>query len=224
LILQFPRYFDTFCAARIFYALFSQIKYEEKIFLTPSGKKIDIVLFSSNFHVEITPRYKFDLDYIEIDFYSLVMLGYMIELLFKKLSRNLLKLNKLTSQSVHSKVEFIIYPFHRSFVSLAVVINDAERLTKDAQHALRRTMEKYSSNIRFILCCSSAGRVIAPIKSRCLLLPIATPSDAEISGILNRIGQAEGFKCGQDQIGNILKIANGNLRKAILALESSSMK
>lgn len=34
-----------------------KIKYEEKIFLTPSGKKIDIVLFSSNFHVEITPRY-----------------------------------------------------------------------------------------------------------------------------------------------------------------------
>lgn len=34
----------------------SQIKYEEKVFLTPSGKKVDIVLFSSNFHVEITPR------------------------------------------------------------------------------------------------------------------------------------------------------------------------
>ena len=85
-------------------------------------------------------------------------------------------------------------------------------------------MEKYSSNIRFILCCSSTGRVIAPIKSRCLLLPVATPSDAEISSILHRIGQAEGFKCGEEQIATILKLANGNLRKAILALESSSMK
>ncbi len=107
---------------------------------------------------------------------------------------------------------------------IAVVINDAERLSKDAQHALRRTMEKYSSNIRFILCCSSVGRMIAPIKSRCLLLPLATPSDAEISTILHRIGQAEGFKCTEDQIISILKLSNGNLRKAILALESTSMK
>lgn len=111
-----------------------------------------------------------------------------------------------------------------AFVLPAVVINDAERLTKDAQHALRRTMEKYSSNIRFILCCSSAGRVIAPIKSRCLLLPIGAPSDAEIASTLRRIGQAEGFKVTDEQVSAILKLANGNLRKAILALESSSIK
>lgn len=66
-------------------------------------------------------------------------------------------------------------------LTAVVVINDAERLTKDAQHALRRTMEKFSSNIRFVLCCSSVGRVIAPIKSRCLLIRIPSPSDGEVT-------------------------------------------
>ena len=64
-----------------------------------------------------------------------------------------------------------------------VVINDAERLSKDAQHALRRTMEKYSSNIRFILCCSSVGRVISPIRSRCLLVRLSSPKDNEVSDL-----------------------------------------
>jgi replication factor C subunit 3/5 len=64
--------------------------------------------------------------------------------------------------------------------SLVVVINDAEKLTKDAQHALRRTMEKYSANIRFIFCCSSIGRVISPIKSRCLLFRFPSPTDEQV--------------------------------------------
>lgn len=64
-----------------------------------------------------------------------------------------------------------------------MVINDAERLSKDAQHALRRTMEKYSSNIRFILCCSSVGRVISPIRSRCLLVRLSSPKDEEVTKI-----------------------------------------
>jgi replication factor C subunit 3/5 len=63
---------------------------------------------------------------------------------------------------------------------LVVVINDAERLSKDAQHALRRTMEKYSSNIRFILCCSSVGRIISPIRSRCLLIRFSSPKNEEV--------------------------------------------
>ena len=62
-----------------------------------------------------------------------------------------------------------------------MVINDAERLSKDAQHALRRTMEKYSSIIRFILCCSSVGRVISPIRSRCLLIRLSSPKDEEVT-------------------------------------------
>ena len=118
-----------------------------------------------------------------------------------------------------------------------VVINDAERLSKDAQHALRRTMEKYSSNIRFILCCSSVGRVISPIRSRCLLVRLSSPKDNEVSdlfiyfsyifkilGIIRKVANAESYKCGDDQLNCIIKLADGNVRKAILLLESSSVK
>lgn len=57
---------------------------------------------------------------------------------------------------------------------------EADRLTKDAQHALRRTMEKYSSNLRLILCCSSYSRILPPIKSRCFMIRVPSPSDDEV--------------------------------------------
>jgi replication factor C subunit 3/5 len=66
------------------------------------------------------------------------------------------------------------------FGSTVVVINEADSLTRDAQAALRRTMEKYMSNMRVILCANSTSRLIAPIKSRCLLIRVASPSFQEV--------------------------------------------
>jgi replication factor C subunit 3/5 len=64
---------------------------------------------------------------------------------------------------------------------LVVVINEADSLSRDAQAALRRTMEKYMSNMRIILCANSTSRLIAPIKSRCLLMRVASPSRDEVT-------------------------------------------
>jgi len=63
---------------------------------------------------------------------------------------------------------------------IAVVINEADSLTRDAQAALRRTMEKYMANIRLILCANSTSKLIAPIKSRCLLMRVAGPEASEV--------------------------------------------
>ena len=62
-----------------------------------------------------------------------------------------------------------------------VIINEADALTRDAQAALRRTMEKYMNNMRLILCANSTSKIIAPIRSRCLLVRVAAPTDDEVS-------------------------------------------
>jgi replication factor C subunit 3/5 len=62
-----------------------------------------------------------------------------------------------------------------------VIINEADALTRDAQAALRRTMEKYMTNMRLILCASSTSKIIAPIRSRCLLVRVAAPDQPEVS-------------------------------------------
>lgn len=57
---------------------------------------------------------------------------------------------------------------------------ETDKLTKDAQHALRRTMEKYVGSCRIILCCNSTSKVIPAIRSRCLGIRVAAPSIEEV--------------------------------------------
>lgn len=57
---------------------------------------------------------------------------------------------------------------------------EAENLSKDAQHALRRTMEKYASTCKIILCCESSSQIIDPLRSRCMIIRVPAPSDIEV--------------------------------------------
>lgn len=49
-----------------------------------------------------------------------------------------------------------------------VFIDEADRLTKQAQDSLKAYMEQYSSNCRFIFTANTPSQIIKPIHSRCL--------------------------------------------------------
>lgn len=113
-----------------------------------------------------------------------------------------------------------IHNFSTSFKT--VVISNADRLTKDAQHALRRTMEENLASCRLILCAESSSRIIAPIKSRCLLIRVAAPKHEDIVKILMTVGAKE--NCGafltNDVAQKIALDSGRNLRRALLMLET----
>lgn len=105
-----------------------------------------------------------------------------------------------------------------------VVLNEVDQLSKDAQHALRRTMEKYMTNCRLILVASSITKIIEALRSRCLCLRVSAPSYDEIVGIINDIGKKEGFTVPEMLAYRIAMKSSRNLRRALLMLEATKVK
>ena len=48
-----------------------------------------------------------------------------------------------------------------------VLLDEMDGMTKDAQNALKRIMERYSNNCRFIITCNDRYKIIQPLISRC---------------------------------------------------------
>lgn len=190
----------------IFGTSVEKLKIDVKTFVTSSNRKLEFNVLSSPYHLEITPSDMGNNDRVVIQ-----------DLLKDVASTEQVDFTASTKQVKH---RFKI-----------VVINEAESLSRDAQAALRRTMEKYSSNIRLILVCNSISNIIPPIKSRTLLVRIPSPTVGEINGVLMNIVTKEGLKFtnnSEEQIVTFLnKVAessNRNLRRALLAFETIAMQ
>lgn len=81
------------------------------------------------------------------------------------------------------------------------------------------------SNLRIILCANSTSRLIAPIKSRCLLMRVAAPNHEEMHTVLSHVAKRAGAgSLPTDRADEIISDANGNMRKAILVFEAMKMQ
>jgi replication factor C small subunit len=103
-----------------------------------------------------------------------------------------------------------------------LVLDEADHLTGDAQHALRRTMESYAVSCRMILICNYSSRIIPPIQSRCTIFKFSRLSDEAISERLKFIALKEKVKLKPKGIDAILYLAEGDMRAAINLLQAAS--
>ncbi|MBS7623288.1 replication factor C small subunit [Candidatus Bathyarchaeota archaeon] len=103
-----------------------------------------------------------------------------------------------------------------------LVLDEADNMTADAQHALRRTMERYTETCRFILSCNYSGRVIEPIQSRCALFRFARLKDEDIQSHLAEIGVKEGVKFDAEGLKAIVTISEGDMRRAINTFQAAA--
>ncbi len=104
-----------------------------------------------------------------------------------------------------------------------IYLDEADALTRDAQHALRRTMEKYSNTARFILACNFSSRIIEPIQSRCAVLRFSRLSEDDIIKYLKKIAKNESLGVDEKAYKTIVYLSEGDMRKAINMLQTAAI-
>jgi replication factor C small subunit len=102
-------------------------------------------------------------------------------------------------------------------------LDEADALTPDAQAALRRTMESYATTCRFILSCNYSSKIIDPIQSRCAIYRFRSLSGEAITKEILRIAENEKISITEPAIQSIVYIAQGDMRKAINALQGAAI-
>ncbi|KAK2072992.1 hypothetical protein P8C59_007307 [Phyllachora maydis] len=167
-----------------------KIKIDARVFQTSSNRKLEFNIVASVYHLEITPS--------DVGNYDRVV----VQDLLKEVAQT-----QQVDQSARQRFK-------------VVVINEADHLTRDAQAALRRTMEKYSPNLRLILLANSTANIIAPIRSRTLLVRVAAPTREEICDVLAASAEKEGWPVVKGLHQRIADESGRNLRKALLMYEA----
>jgi replication factor C small subunit len=103
-----------------------------------------------------------------------------------------------------------------------IFLDEADALTSDAQSALRRTMEQFSNNTRFILSCNYSSQIIDPIQSRCAVFRFTSLDDDAVTGRIEDIAEEEGIEYTDAGIEALVYAADGDMRRAINALQAAA--
>ena len=101
-----------------------------------------------------------------------------------------------------------------------IFLDEADALTREAQQALRRMMEQYTSTARFILSCNYGSKIIDPIQSRCAIFRFKPLEKEPISNLINKIAKEEKIKVDPKAIEAIYQISEGDVRRVINIMQS----
>jgi DNA polymerase III delta prime subunit len=100
-----------------------------------------------------------------------------------------------------------------------VVINNVDIMSESVQFSLRRTIEQYSDQCRFIIISNSISKVIDPLASRCLCINVKSPNINNIIDYTFHISRLENITITIDKLSYIISKYNGNIKNVLWILQ-----
>lgn len=104
-----------------------------------------------------------------------------------------------------------------------VVLDEADAMTKDAQNALRRVIEKFTENTRFCIICNYLSKIIPALQSRCTRFRFGPLKSTQMVPRLRFVIEQESVTVTEDGMKALVTLANGDMRRALNILQSTSM-
>ena len=144
-----------------------KLKLDKRTFTTPTKRVVEINLITSNYHIELSPG---DAGLND---------RFVVQEVVKEMASNKNIISAAAMMGNGDTTSTKQQPTGRADFK-TVVLMDCDQLSRQAQAALRRTMEKYATSCRLILCCNSQSKVIEPVRSRCLGIRVAAPTEIEV--------------------------------------------
>ena len=103
-----------------------------------------------------------------------------------------------------------------------ILLDEMDGMTKDAQNALKRIMERYEANCRFIITCNERHRIIYPLQSRCANYNFTRLSDLNMETMLTNILDRENITHIElDELRRFISGLHGDMRRGVTELQAA---
>lgn len=103
-----------------------------------------------------------------------------------------------------------------------IYLDEADALTREAQQALRRTMENYTNTCRFILACNYSSKIIEPIQSRCAIFRFKPLSNEAVEELIDHVVTRESVTITPEGKQTLIELSEGDCRRVENLLQSSA--
>ncbi len=99
------------------------------------------------------------------------------------------------------------------------LIDEAHKLTNDAQNAFLKMLEDTPKHVYFILATTHPQKLIKTIRTRSTQIDLKSLSNKDLEKLLLSISEKEKFDLPEDVLEKIIENSNGSARKALVLLD-----
>jgi replication factor C subunit 2/4 len=121
---------------------------------------------------------------------------------------------KASLKGVYNEEKKLVPPYK------IIILDEADSMTTDAQSALRKIMEDTCHVTRFCFICNYIDKMLDAIVSRCSTFKFSQLNPELMKDKLIHISKQEGMQCDNEIYKTIIKISNGDMRRAIMTLQN----
>ena len=138
-------------------------------------------------------------------------------------SANILSINSLKDQGI-SYYRNEVKTFCQTMSTISkkkkfIILDDVDNLNEQSQQVFRNFIDKYNSNVHFILSCTNIQKVIDSVQSRIFIIKLDIPSNNILEKIFTKITINEDIFIHDDAKEMIISISNNSIKTIINYLE-----